>query len=66
MREQSIFTKILIVIGIFFAGILLLNLLFSLLGSVLWISVKILFPVAAVTWILRQIITPFRNKRRYY
>lgn len=66
MREQSMLIKILMVIGLFFAGSVLLSLILGLLGSVLWFGVKILLPLAIVVWLIRLITNPSRNRRRYY
>ena len=66
MREQSMLIKILMVIGLFFAGSILLSLILGLLGSVLWFGVKILLPLAIVVWLVRLITNPSRNRRRYY
>lgn len=66
MREQSMLIKILMVIGLFFAGSILLSLILGLLGSVLWFGVKILLPLTIVVWLVRLIANPSRNRRRYY
>ncbi|MHC5228436.1 hypothetical protein ACYSNW_09185 [Enterococcus sp. LJL99] len=66
MREQSMLMKILMVIGIFFAGSILLSLILGLLGSVLWFSVRILLPLAIAVWLVRLIANPSRDRRRRY
>lgn len=66
MREQSMLIKILMVIGIFFAGSILLSLIFGLLGSVLWFGMRIVLPLAIVVWLVRLLTNTDRTRRRRY
>ena len=66
MREQSMLMKILMVIGLFFAGSILLSIILGLLGGLLWFAVRVLLPLAIAVWLVRLIANPSRSRRRHY
>ncbi|MEI5994047.1 hypothetical protein [Candidatus Enterococcus mansonii] len=65
MRQRSMVMNILMVIGLFFAGSIILSIVLGLLGSLLWFAVKIMIPLAIAVWLVRVISGP-SNRRRYY
>ncbi|MBM7689851.1 hypothetical protein IGJ55_000059 [Enterococcus sp. AZ170] len=65
MRQQSMVMNILIVIGLFFVGSIILSIVLGLLGGLLWLAIKIMIPVAIAVWLVRMISGP-SNHRRYY
>ncbi|WP_245341950.1 hypothetical protein, partial [Enterococcus rivorum] len=69
MGQQSIFVKILMVIGFFFAASIILSIVMGLLGGLLWFGIKVVLPIAIIVWIVKAISGPSnRNRcgRRYY
>lgn len=69
MRQQSIFIKILMVIGFFFIASIALSIVMGLLGSLLWFGIKVILPIAIAVWLVKAIVGPSnRNRcgRRYY
>lgn len=65
MRQQSMVMNILMVIGLFFVGSIILSIVLGILGGLLWFAIKILIPVAIAVWLARMISGP-SNRRRYY
>ncbi|MDA9471148.1 hypothetical protein [Enterococcus sp. 5H] len=65
MRQQSMVMNILMVIGLFFVGSIILSIVLGILGGLLWFAIKILIPVAIAVWLVRMISGP-SNRRRYY
>ncbi|WP_207694407.1 hypothetical protein DOK67_0001004 [Enterococcus sp. DIV0212c] len=66
MRQRSMVMNILMVIGLFFAGSIILSIVLGLLGGLLWFAIKIMIPVAIAVWLVRMISGPSNNRRRYY
>lgn len=66
MRQQSMVMNIVMVIGLFFVGSIVLSIVLGLLGSLLWFAIKIMIPVAIAVWLVRVISGPSNNRRRYY
>ncbi|OTN88842.1 hypothetical protein A5819_001334 [Enterococcus sp. 7E2_DIV0204] len=66
MRQQSMLMNILMVIGLFFVGSIVLSIVLGLLGGLLWFAIKIMIPVAIAVWLVRMISGPSNNRRRYY
>ena len=64
MRQQSMVMNILMVIGLFFVGSIILSIALGILGGLLWFAIKILIPVAIAVWLVRMISGP-SNRRRY-
>lgn len=65
MRQQSMVMNILMVIGLFFVGSIILSIVLGIVGGLLWFAIKILIPVAIAVWLVRMISGP-SNRRRYY
>ncbi|MBO0421511.1 hypothetical protein [Enterococcus plantarum] len=65
MEQRSMLLNILMVIGFFFIGSIILSIILGLLGGLLWLAIKILIPVAIAVWLVRMISGP-SNSRRYY
>lgn len=65
MRQRSMVMNILMVIGLFFAGSIILSIVLGLLSGLLWLAIKIMIPVAIAVWLVRMISSP-SNRRRYY
>ncbi|MFK4567535.1 hypothetical protein [Enterococcus sp. UD-01] len=66
MRQRSMVMNILMVIGLFIAGSIILSIVMGIVGSLLWFAVKVLIPVAIAVWLVRLIAGPSRRNRRYY
>ncbi|MGX7149734.1 hypothetical protein [Enterococcus ureasiticus] len=66
MRQRSMVMNILMVIGFFFVGSIILSIVLGLLGGLLWFAIKIMIPVAIAVWLVRMISGPSNNRRRYY
>ncbi|MBO0474135.1 hypothetical protein IGL98_000051 [Enterococcus sp. DIV0840] len=66
MRQRSMVMNILMVIGFFFVGSIILSIVLGLLGGLLWFAIKIMIPVAIAVWLVRVISGPSNNRRRYY
>ena len=69
MRQQSLFVKILIVIGFFFVASIALSIIMGIMSSLLWLGIKVVLPIAIIVWIVRAISGPSnrtRCGRRYY
>ena len=66
MRQRSMVMNILMVIGFFFIGSIILSIVLGLLGGLLWFAIKIMIPVAIAVWLVRVISGPSNNHRRYY
>ncbi|EOH96706.1 hypothetical protein UAW_01871 [Enterococcus haemoperoxidus ATCC BAA-382] len=65
MGQRSMIMNILMVIGFFFVGSIILSIVLGLLGGLLWFAIKIMIPVAIAVWLVRMISGP-SNRRRYY
>lgn len=65
MRQRSMVMNIIMVIGLFFVGSIILSIVLGLLGSLLWVTIKIMIPVAIAVWLVRMI-SGSSNHRRYY
>lgn len=65
MTQRPLIVTILITISLFLVGGILLSFLFSLIGGLLWLALKVLLPLAFVIWLVRLIVGP-SNHRRYY
>ncbi|ALS36523.1 hypothetical protein ATZ35_04920 [Enterococcus rotai] len=66
MRQRSMLMNILMVIGLFFVGSIILSIVLGVLGGLLWFAIKIMIPVAIAVWLVRMISGPSNNRRRYY
>ncbi|EOL50667.1 hypothetical protein [Enterococcus caccae] len=66
MRQRSMVMNILMVIGLFFVGSIILSIALSILGGLLWFAIKIMIPVAIAVWLVRMISGSSNNRRRYY
>ena len=66
MRQRSMVMNILMVIGFFFIGSIILSIVLGLLGGLLWFAIKIMIPVAIAVWLVRVISGSSNNPRRYY
>lgn len=66
MRQRSMVMNILMVIGLFFVGSIILSIVLGVLGGLLWFAIKIMIPVAIAVWLVRMISGPSNNRRRYY
>lgn len=66
MRQQSMVMSILMVIGLFFVGSIILSIVLGLLGGLLWFAIKLLIPLAIAVWLVRMISGSSNNRRRYY
>ncbi|ALS02333.1 hypothetical protein ATZ33_13340 [Enterococcus silesiacus] len=66
MRQRSMVMNILMVIGLFFVGSIILSIVLGLLGGLLWFAIKIMIPVAIAVWLVRMISGSSNNRRRYY
>ncbi|WP_086314839.1 hypothetical protein A5821_002447 [Enterococcus sp. 7F3_DIV0205] len=65
MRQRSMVMNILMVIGLFFVGSIVLSIALGILGGLLWFAIKIMIPVAIAVWLVRMI-SGSSNRRRYY
>ncbi|MEI5990366.1 hypothetical protein [Enterococcus crotali] len=66
MRQRSMVMNILMVIGLFFVGSIVLSIVLGILGGLLWFAIKIMIPVAIAVWLVRMISGSSNNRRRYY
>ena len=66
MRDNSMIKNILMLVGLLFAGGIILSIVMGLLSGILWFAVKILVPVAIAVWLVRLVSNPSRKCRRHY
>lgn len=63
MNKRPTWVNILLFIGFLFVAATLLNIAFSIVGSILWLVVKFLIPIAIIVWIVRKVSEPRQRYR---
>lgn len=64
MTQRPLFATILLTIGLFIAGGILLSFLLGILSSLLWLGLKLLLPLALIIWFVR-LLSGSTNRRNY-
>mgnify|MGYP005983693521 CR=1 FL=1 len=65
-NNKSLLVNVLTLVGLFFAGGIILSIVLGIVSSLLWFVIKLAIPVAIAVWLVRLISRPSKNSRRYY
>ncbi|WP_086348468.1 hypothetical protein [Candidatus Enterococcus clewellii] len=64
--NNNLVGNVLKLIGLFIIGSIAISMIVSVVGTLLWLALKIVIPLAIAVWLVHLISSPQKKCRRYY